>query len=358
MKKLLLLLLVFSTSWTFFSQAPTATIDQREHTNLGDNVTAYLQRQSANPRVFATIEFPDNIITTIATSETFLHSADFTENQTLYAVTSTYKLVTVEPTTGAITEIADMTGVPVNHNAIGLSYDFTTGTMYFISDDVNSGATTGQLFSVNLTTGDLTPIGTGLGTPQPVWLEIDNNGIAYMGDANTNSLYTVDLSTGVATEVGSFGGINLYNVRHGASFHHPTNTLYMVSVINETILRSYFFTINTDTGQATDLGVTPSSSQYGMFAIPGDPDLGVNDFDQKRVVAYPNPTSGNINIDLGATYPEVEVTISNMLGQIIASEKFVLAKTIQQEINAAAGVYFVKVSSAEEGLNTLRIIKQ
>ena len=73
---------------------------------------------------------------------------------------------------------------------------------------------------------------------------------------------------------------------------------------------------------------------------------------------YPNPSSGYFTIDLGKEYSDVSVQIYNMLGQTISSEKYASAKTIEQEINASAGIYFVKVSTAKEGSNTLKIIKQ
>ena len=74
--------------------------------------------------------------------------------------------------------------------------------------------------------------------------------------------------------------------------------------------------------------------------------------------AYPNPNSGLFTINLGKEYTDLTVQILNTLGQVISSENYVSARTIQQEINASAGIYFVKISTAKEGSNTLRIIKQ
>ncbi len=73
---------------------------------------------------------------------------------------------------------------------------------------------------------------------------------------------------------------------------------------------------------------------------------------------YPNPSTGNFTIDLGKEYTDVSVGIYNMLGQIISSDRYTSAKTIEQQINASAGIYFVKVRTAKEGSNTLRFIKQ
>ncbi|SRX73414.1 T9SS type A sorting domain-containing protein [Aequorivita antarctica] len=86
--------------------------------------------------------------------------------------------------------------------------------------------------------------------------------------------------------------------------------------------------------------------------------LGVEDNFLNRIRLYPNPSNGTFTIDLEKEYTDVTVKIYNMLGQIISSEKYALAKTIEKEITNAAGVYFVKVSTAKEGSNTLRIIKQ
>ena len=86
--------------------------------------------------------------------------------------------------------------------------------------------------------------------------------------------------------------------------------------------------------------------------------LGTNENSLSNLKMYPNPTNGNFTIDLGKEYSEVSLEIYNMLGQMISSEKFASTKIITKEITSAAGVYFVKVSTAKEGSNTLRIIKQ
>lgn len=73
---------------------------------------------------------------------------------------------------------------------------------------------------------------------------------------------------------------------------------------------------------------------------------------------YPNPSNGHFTIDLGKEYTDVTLQIYNMLGQQISSEKHLSAKVIEKQLNASAGTYFVKVSTAKEGSKTLRIIKQ
>lgn len=86
--------------------------------------------------------------------------------------------------------------------------------------------------------------------------------------------------------------------------------------------------------------------------------LGTEENTLRNLSMYPNPSNGHFTIDLGKEYTDINVQIVNMLGQVISSEKYTSAKTIEKEITGAAGVYFVRVSTAKEGSNTLRIIKQ
>ena len=85
--------------------------------------------------------------------------------------------------------------------------------------------------------------------------------------------------------------------------------------------------------------------------------LNVEDRSQLDFALYPNPTNGNFTVDLGKEYSDINIQIYNILGQLISSEKYTSAKTIEQEITGAAGVYFVKVNSSE-GAQILRILKQ
>ncbi|WGF93150.1 T9SS type A sorting domain-containing protein [Aequorivita marisscotiae] len=86
--------------------------------------------------------------------------------------------------------------------------------------------------------------------------------------------------------------------------------------------------------------------------------LGTEENSLSNLTLFPNPSNGQFIINLGQEYTNVSVQITNMLGQLISEENYTSAKTIEQQINASAGMYFVKVSTAKEGSNTLRIIKQ
>jgi Secretion system C-terminal sorting domain/Repeat of unknown function (DUF6923) len=326
----------------------------------GGEITAYFQEQFTNPLNFGTLTIPTFQFNSLTIQSDFINCGDFDETGTLYGVTAnSVELITIDTNNGAINPVGSLTGVMAGQNNVGLSYDFTTSTMYFITDDVNSGADNAVLYTVDLSTGTVTTIATGLGMQQPVWLEIDNNGIAYAGDAYTDSLYTINLTTGQATEIGSLGSFDLNNIRHGASIDHSTNTLYMLSTIVDGIglVRSFYFTINLLTGAATNLNGPFNSNEFGLFAIPGNPALSIEDASNVAFNVYPNPTNGEININLGKTFSELTITTTNIMGQIMSTKTYTNINSIKYTIDAPSGVYFMNITTNTGIKKTLKIMR-
>jgi len=86
--------------------------------------------------------------------------------------------------------------------------------------------------------------------------------------------------------------------------------------------------------------------------------LGVNEVSEKIGIAvYPNPTNGKIIINLKNNTSGVEVTIINILGEIISSEKDLVGTKIEMNIEGSSGIYFLNVSTPEGYSNTTKIIK-
>ena len=73
--------------------------------------------------------------------------------------------------------------------------------------------------------------------------------------------------------------------------------------------------------------------------------------------AYPNPTTGRFTINLGETYSETTVIITNMLGQIVSSSIFKNKKLLETEINGASGMYLATVKTLDGKQATLKITK-
>ncbi|MEP0263696.1 S8 family peptidase [Dokdonia sp.] len=73
---------------------------------------------------------------------------------------------------------------------------------------------------------------------------------------------------------------------------------------------------------------------------------------------FPNPTQGDIRIDLGKTYPEIDLTVTNILGQFISLEQFVNTNTLDLTIKGSSGIYFVSIVDPQGMHTTLKVIKK
>jgi hypothetical protein len=69
---------------------------------------------------------------------------------------------------------------------------------------------------------------------------------------------------------------------------------------------------------------------------------------------YPNPTRGNLTIDLGQLESNIDLTISNSLGQAIESRRFNNTALIQLDLNLPQGVYILQL----EGSDSRRVVKK
>jgi hypothetical protein len=83
-----------------------------------------------------------------------------------------------------------------------------------------------------------------------------------------------------------------------------------------------------------------------VYSFKAATNVGVsgNNFGNALTV-YPNPTNGELSIDLGSTYNNVSVIISNALGQVVQSQNFSNSNVLQIKISGEAGVYFIEVNS-------------
>jgi len=74
--------------------------------------------------------------------------------------------------------------------------------------------------------------------------------------------------------------------------------------------------------------------------------------------AYPNPTSGEISINLGEIFQNVTMTTSNILGQTIDIQTFnTISKIDNYYIKGNAGTYFINIQTESGKRASLKIIK-
>jgi hypothetical protein len=129
------------------------------------------------------------------------------------------------------------------------------GTLYTLVDSYVSG----QLATVNLTTGAATPVGPATGIADLMVMEFAPDGTLYAGSWNTNSLYILNRTNGSATLVGTLGS-SLANMMDFA--FNPAGVMYAT---NSTGL----YTINLVTGAAT-LVATLTGTDGGNMGIAFD----------------------------------------------------------------------------------------
>lgn len=85
--------------------------------------------------------------------------------------------------------------------------------------------------------------------------------------------------------------------------------------------------------------------------------LGINTVGLDNVTVFPNPTNGTFAIDLGAHYSNVSIEVYSVLGQLVFAEQ-TDARIIHHQIDGAAGLYFVKIKTADGHQKIIRLIKK
>ncbi len=75
-------------------------------------------------------------------------------------------------------------------------------------------------------------------------------------------------------------------------------------------------------------------------------------------IVYPNPSTDNFTLNLGQTYPGIELKITDVLGEIVVSKNVESASEVQFEIQGKPGVYLVEIWTNAGLLTTAKVIKE
>jgi hypothetical protein len=73
---------------------------------------------------------------------------------------------------------------------------------------------------------------------------------------------------------------------------------------------------------------------------------------------YPNPTKGDVHIELGKVYDNVEIRVLNVSGQLVSQQSFNGTDFVNLTIEGEMGVYFLEVRANLNIKAMLRIVKQ
>ena len=87
-------------------------------------------------------------------------------------------------------------------------------------------------------------------------------------------------------------------------------------------------------------------------------DVGMNEFSHSNMILYPNPSNGNITIDLGEIKQKTKITFTNSLGQVLLTENYASTNSINLNIDAPKGIYFLLIETDKGESRTFKVLKE
>ncbi len=175
-------------------------------------------------------------------------NGDYTQ---LYVVDNTGDLfATIDTSDGTLTVIGEL-GEPVGGGTWSdAAWDDTTDTMFGSS----AAATGATLYTIDLTTGTPTVIGSVTGLTVLIDLAVDPvTGNLYGIDTGTDSLYRIDKSTAAPTLIGALGYDA--NFAQGMDFDDADGILYWAAYQGAGVGPGSLRTIDITTGASTEIGI-------------------------------------------------------------------------------------------------------
>jgi len=103
----------------------------------------------------------------------------------------------------------------------------------------------------------------------------------------------------------------------------------------------------------------PAHSSFGRVRVFELETVGIQDAPFNAVLSiYPNPTQGNLTIQLGETYTNVTLTLTNVLGQVILTKAYDQTDVLQLEWEGAPGMYTFYLSTAEGNVASGKVYRR
>ncbi|NOQ74610.1 MAG: T9SS type A sorting domain-containing protein [Crocinitomix sp.] len=103
--------------------------------------------------------------------------------------------------------------------------------------------------------------------------------------------------------------------------------------------------------EITEDGCVDTSACYEVTGLS----INKNAF-EAGIVLYPNPTNGDLTIELGQS-ASGHIIVRNVMGQIVASTSFVNAQLIAVNIDGQSGNYFVEITTEANETARLKVTK-
>jgi hypothetical protein len=245
--------------------------------------------------------------------------------------TTPWRMFRVDSATGSMTFLFNCTGVPLG-NLTGIAWSPSNSTMYAVATNI----TQSQIFTINMTNGVCTTIGTPSSTCA--------GAIAIAAPATGNSLFVIDIVadnlykanrvTGVFSLVGPLG-VNA-NFGQDATFDLSDNKLYWAAYTTGSQLRLL------DTATVNSVLIGTYAAQVATIGIYGRI-VGINDNTSiDGINIYPNPSTNFVSIKA----PVIEsIKIFNTAGQLIEDKKVNSDDALINVSGFDAGLYILQIKT-------------
>jgi len=126
-----------------------------------------------------------------------------------------------------------------------------------------------------------------------------------------------------------------------------------MSIIDGATSQSYTATTSGEYAVIVDNVLCRDTS--ACYTVTGDGVMESN-FENELLV-YPNPTNGELSIDLGANHESVAITILDIRGKIIQSHTHYASQLVNLKLEAPAGVYILVIESGDKKA-IVRLLKE
>ena len=175
----------------------------------------------------------------------------------VYMVDTLNTMWEVDPATGAILDTFTATAPPGGETYSGMALDPTSGTVYAGSTNI----TNSTLFTMDVTTGTATVVGSITNCPGLIALAIDGNGDLWGYDIVTDVFLSINKTTGAGTVIGPIGFDA--NFGQGMGYDPVSDTVYMAA-FNGGAFQAELRSVDTATGNTTLVGVLGSTDPGGL----------------------------------------------------------------------------------------------
>lgn len=191
----------------------------------------------------------------------------------------------------------------------------------------------------------------------------NNGGTPIHTDVNTGNIYCSHSIIQDSVDDGNMVLPNYItndnNIDHNPLFIDAANEDFRLQNNSPAIDAGLLSTWN-DTGLTTDKDGNPRPYGAGIDigAYEALVVLGVSKLETAaKLDVFPNPSSGELTVQLGQNYENLEIQLFTLTGQLIQAQSFHNQEQLNLRIDADAGIYILKIQSAQGLLGTIKVLK-